>query len=214
MKSAVRAVLFDLDGTLLDTLPDLHACVNTVMAAHGYPAVSLEETREAIGNGARRLMERLLPKGAPLEERLAEFRSIYAENSCALTQVYDGARETCEELKRLGCRLGVITNKPHEATVRVIKRYFPSDIFDFVAGDSGDFPVKPDPSLARYAMLSLRVSPAETLFAGDGETDFLTAKNAGMRPLSVLWGYRTKEQLLAVGASEFVERFDEILRYI
>lgn len=210
----MKAVFFDLDGTLLDTLPDLFACVNSVLSAHGYPPVSFDKVRAAVGNGAKKLMERVLPTGSPLGEHLAEFRTLYAENSCDLTVPYDGAAETLAKLKSLGLKLAVITNKPHEATVKVMRKYFPEDMFDFIAGDSGDFPVKPDPSLARYAALTLRVSPAEVLFVGDGETDFLTAKNAGMRPLAALWGYRTRAQLAAVGAEEFAERFGDILKYV
>ncbi len=210
----MRAVFFDLDGTLLDTLPDLCACVNTILRKYGDREATLSEVRAAVGNGARKLMERVLPEGAPIEARLSEFRSIYAENSCVNTQVYEGARECLSALRQKGLKLAVITNKPHEATVKVLKKFFSQDMFDFIAGDSGDFPVKPDPALTRYAALTLRVSPAETLFVGDGETDLLTAKNAGMCPLSALWGYRTKEQLFAAGAREFAERFEDILKYV
>ncbi len=210
----MHAVFFDLDGTLLDTLPDLHVCVNMILKRYGYAEAGYDEVRAAVGNGARKLWERLLPQGAPLERCLSEFRALYAEHSCERTVPYDGAEETLTCLKEKGLKLAVVTNKPHEATVKVIGKYFRADMFDFVAGDSGDFPVKPDPSLARYAALTLRVSPADCLFVGDGETDFLTAKNAGMRPLSALWGYRTEEVLRAAGAREFVTRFEEILKYV
>ena len=209
----MKAVFFDLDGTLLDTLPDLEVAVNTILMRHGFPLASKEKMRCSVGNGAKKLMERVLPEGAFSEELLSEFRAFYAENGCDLTRPFEGEAETLLALKARGCKLAVITNKPHEATVKVIRAFFP-DIFDFVAGDSGDFPVKPDPSLTRYAALTLRVSPAETLFVGDGETDFLTAKNAGMRPLSVLWGYRSREELFSAGAREFAERFEDVLNYV
>lgn len=208
----MEAVFFDLDGTLLDTLPDIRAAVNAVFEKYGFPAVSREQTCAAVGSGARVLMERLLPAGAPLGECLADFREYYAMHSCADTRPFAGVKETLAALKGR-VKLAVVTNKPHEATVRVIEKFF-GDTFDFVAGDSGDFPVKPDPALTRYAALTLRVAPKNCLFVGDGETDYLTAKHAGMRPLAALWGYRTREQLEAVGAREFVGSIEEVIDFI
>lgn len=211
----VRAALFDLDGTLLDTLPDIHACVTEMCDTFGYPRITIDRTRAYIGEGARRLVERALPQGAEnVEECFAFFKERYGESSHALTRLYDGEMECLYALKERGVRLAVVTNKPQRATETSLARFFPADMFDFAGGDSGMFPCKPDPSLARYAALTLRVAPRDCLFIGDGEPDALTARNAGMRGVSALWGYRTREQLEAAGAREFVSDFAELRKFV
>ena len=204
------AIFFDLDGTLLDTLPDIHANLNDTLQHFGYPLVDLERTRAYIGDGARRLVERALPAGAEnLDACLAYFRENYGKCGNVLTQPYEGALAFLARARAAGFRLAVITNKPQAATVRAVEQFFP-DTFDFVAGDSGAFPVKPDPALTRYAALTLRVAPRECCFVGDGETDVLTAKNAGMRGVAALWGYRSKEQLSGAGARLFAGSFEAL----
>ena len=205
----VKAIFFDLDGTLLDTVPDIMGCLNFVLARYGYPLLTESDTRAFVGNGARRLVELSVPPWAPAEEILAEFRTRYAVCANAHTRIYEGAGECLANLKARGVKLAVITNKPHEATQRVVSQFFP-DLFDFVGGDSGSFPVKPDPALVRYAALTLRVSSAECLFVGDGETDVQTARNAKMRCVAALWGYRSRAQLEAAGAKLFASSFCEL----
>lgn len=202
----MKAVFFDLDGTLLDTAPDIRLCINASLGAKGFPPLTEEQTRRFVGNGARKLVERALPPGAPVEETLADFKARYGASANEHTCAYAGAEHCLCRLKEAGMLLAVVTNKPQRAAENVIGRFFPR-MFDFVAGDSGDFPVKPDPALTRYAAHLLRVAPKDCFFLGDGETDVLTAKNAGMRPVSALWGYRTREELFAAGAREFVSDF-------
>ena len=207
----LKAVLFDLDGTLLDTLPDIRASLNVTLQKFGYPEVTPEQARLYVGNGAKKLVERALPQGAPdLEEVYEDFRARYAQSDNSLTRLYEGEREVLSFLVGRGVKLAVITNKPQEATKKCVEQFFPRSLFSFVAGDSGLFPCKPDPALARYCALSLRVSPAECAFVGDGETDVLTAKNAGMTGIAVLWGYRSRERLEEAGANLFCGSFPEL----
>lgn len=204
----LKAVLFDLDGTLLDTLPDIRASLNVTLQKFGYAEITPEQARLYVGNGAKKLVERALPQGAPdAEEVYEDFRARYAESDNSLTRLYEGEREVLSFLAERGVKLAVITNKPQEATKKCVEQFFPRSLFSFTAGDSGLFPCKPDPALARYCALSLRVSPAECAFVGDGETDVLTAKNAGMTGIAVLWGYRSRERLKEAGATLFAENF-------
>ena len=210
----VKAVLFDLDGTLLDTLPDIQYVLNETLRKFDYPEITVEQTRAYIGEGAYRLVERALPANAEnMEEVFEYFKGVYASCNNEHTRPFDGVMDLLARLKAQGVKLAIITNKPQAATEECVKQFFPG-IFDFVAGDGGLFPCKPDPSLARYAALNLRVSPAECTFVGDGETDALTAKNAGMFGVSVLWGYRSKEQLEAVGAKRFASSFEELEKIV
>ena len=207
----LKAVFFDLDGTLLDTVPEICHTLNETLIKYGYPPLSEAQTAQYVGNGAQKLVERATPKGAPMSEVLMDFRARYATCANEHTRMYEGALECLAKLKERGLKLAVITNKPQEATVGVIEKFFPNT-FDFVGGDSGMFPCKPDPSLARYAALTLRVAPSECLFVGDGETDVVTAQNAHMRCIAALWGYRSREVLAAAGATEFAESFAELTK--
>ncbi len=204
----IKAVIFDLDGTLLDTLPDIRAHLNAALAQFGCPAVSSEEVRRFVGDGAKKLVERALPKDfRDADACYARFRAAFAESDNSRTRLFDGEEETLKALCGRGLKLAVVTNKPQDATEGCVRKFFPALPFSFVGGDSGTFPVKPDPSLARYAALSMRLPPAECAFVGDGETDVLTAKRAGMLGISVLWGYRSREQLEKAGATLFAENF-------
>lgn len=211
----MKAVFFDLDGTLLHTLPEIHAYVNEMLRAFSYPELSEMQVKTYVGDGARRLIERALPEKADNVDACYEyFKEKYAASAFERTSLFEGESEALETLKGRGLKIAVITNKPQNATVTCIQKFFPAGLFDFVGGDSGMFACKPDPSLTRYAALTMRVAPKECVFVGDGEADVLTAKNAGMRCVSVLWGYRSREQLAAVGAGEFVSSFQELVKIL
>ncbi len=204
----LKAVLFDLDGTLLDTVPDIRSCVNGMLARRGYPAISYAQTCAFVGDGAKMLIERALPKGADdLDACYEDFRTHFARIGNERTRLYPNEEEVLAALKARGLKLAVVTNKPQDAAENVLKQFFPAGYFDFIGGDTGMFPCKPDPSLARYAALTMRVAPAECAFVGDGEPDARVAKNAQMYGVSALWGYRTREQLSAAGAACFAENF-------
>lgn len=208
----MKAILFDLDGTLLDTIADIRESLNGMLRAFSYPELSLEQTRACIGDGARKLVERALPSGAEdVEACYRDFRKRYVASENLLTKPFDGAAEFLAYAKVQGVKLAVVTNKPHDVTVKCVEKFFP-ETFGFVGGDSGMFPCKPDPTLARFAALSMRVSPAECAFVGDGETDVKTAIAAEMRGVAALWGYRGKGRLEEAGATEFASDFNELRR--
>lgn len=207
----VKAVLFDLDGTLLDTLPDIKKTINETLRKFSYPEITLEQTKRYVGDGAYQLVERAMPADAPNKEACFEyFKETYAKSDNSETLLFEGEMQTLAYLAAAGVKLGVVTNKPQGATVAVCKQFFSEIPFSFIAGDSGDFPCKPDPTLALYAALRMQVAPADCVFVGDGETDAQTAIRAGMYGVSCLWGYRTEEQLRAAGATRFVHSFAEL----
>lgn len=211
----LKAVFFDLDGTLLNTIPDIQACLNASLEKFGYPSVDEAHTKAYVGDGARLLIERALPANCPDTDRVYEdFRARFAADPSERTHLYPDEADVLRALKARGLLLAVITNKPQDAAEAVLKRFFPAGTFDFVGGDTGMFPCKPDPSLARYAALKLRLPPAECAFVGDGEPDARVARNAGMQGISVLWGYRTREQLSAAGATLFAADFPSLQKIL
>lgn len=207
-------VIFDLDGTLLDTLADLAQACNWVCERHGWPAHPLEEYRYFVGNGAPKLLERVAPKGSVTPElakqTLEEFTGYYNAHKSDQTSVYDGMPQTLAGLKTAGLKLAVLSNKPDEAAGPVVERYYPG-VFDLVQGALPEYPTKPDPTLLRLLMERVGARPETTLFVGDSDVDIQTAKNGGLHSCGVLWGFRTRQELEAEGAEHIVERPEELI---
>lgn len=195
------AILFDLDGTLLDTLGDLHASTNAVLASFGYPERTIDEVRRFVGNGARRLIEQAVPagEGHRVDEVLAAFQTYYAAHCDILTRPYPGIPEL---LTRLGAQypLAVVSNKPDRAVKELASIYFPTL---YARGESTECPRKPAPDMVFAAMKALGAN--RCVYVGDSEVDVLTAKNAGVPCISVLWGFRDKGMLAEHGAEHFCD---------
>ena len=198
-----KGVLFDLDGTLADTFGDISNSANTLLTKKGYPTRSREELLSAISFGRREFIERILPEGTDeciVLEALADYSAYYGVHFMDTTQPYDGIIELLQALKQNGFHTAVVTNKAHPNAVQMIEHIFPKDLFDGVWGLS-TLPPKPDPSIAHLASQTLGFAPEECFFVGDSELDILTAKNAGMTPVGVSWGYRSVEILRHAGAT-------------
>ena len=205
------AILFDLDGTLLDTLQDLIDSTNATLAHFGYPLRTAEEVRQFVGNGARRLFELALPEGsspAAVEEALAWFKEYYPAHSQIKTKPYDGILEALEEIRK-EFPVAVVSNKPDVAAKPLCKTYF-GDIY--AQGESSACPRKPAPDMVFAAMKALGAESC--IYVGDSEVDVLTAKNAGVPCLSVLWGFRDKQILVEAGAEHFCENPKDLLKLL
>ena len=209
----LKAVLFDLDGTLLDTLPDLNACMNAALEQFGCSPITAEQTRRYVGDGGLLFATRALPES---ERQNAEY--FYKNVYCPIhvrcknehTKMFAGEEDCLRALKREGIKLAVVTNKSQEAADVLANTLLKPFGFDCVFGNRKGIPVKPDPTSAREVLRLFGVSPSEAVFVGDGETDVQTAKNAGLHSVSVLWGYRSKEELAAAGAERFAESFAQL----
>lgn len=195
-------ILFDLDGTLLNTLEDLTDSVNYTMALYGCPPRTMEEVREFIGNGAKKLIERSLPgkeTDPPVEEALAAYQAYYKTHSQIKTKPYDGIVEVLQQLQKT-YPIAIVSNKPDAATKILCKEFF-GDVY--ARGESTDCPRKPAPDMLQKAMEIIDVDTC--IYVGDSEPDVLTAKNLGVKCLSVLWGFRNQKELEAVGGKYFCD---------
>lgn len=211
-----HAVIFDLDGTLLNTLGDLRAATNHALEVRGLPPHSMEEIRQFIGNGIRLLICRAMPEGTPeaeIDAALDDFKAYYAAHIHDRTVPYDGIPQLLTALRKRGIKVAVLSNKIDSASQQLIDYFFPGKT-DVVFGEHVGVPRKPDPTSCRMVMQQLGVQPEQVLYVGDSGTDMQTAKNAGLYAVGVTWGFRSKEVLLKYGADVLVHRPEQILQIL
>lgn len=209
-----KAILFDMDGTLLDTLADMVSAVNHILSVHGWPLRTTEEVRAFVGNGARRLMERAMPPtvtGEDFEAVLAEYRDWYQAHNCVDTAPYAGIPAVLAALDAAGIKTVVVSNKPDATTKTLAARFFPG-LPAF--GQRDDVPPKPSPDLVFRALDTLGVAAADAVYVGDSEVDVATARNAGLPLAAVSWGFRGRQALAEAGAAVIVDTAAELLEVL
>lgn len=217
MKS-YQAILFDMDGTVLDTLRDLNAAVNRTMLQFGYAPQSLDDTRRFVGNGSRRLIERSVPAGTEpeqIETVLDWYLPYYNAHANDTTAPYAGILPLLRKLRAAGKKLAIVSNKPDRTVRELSSIHFPG-LLETAVGEDEAHGVrrKPAPDTLLAAAEKLGVAPGDCLYVGDSEVDVLTARRAGMDCASVLWGFRSREELLAAGASMLFSAPEELLAFI
>jgi phosphoglycolate phosphatase len=214
-----KCVIFDLDGTLADTLEDIAAAVNHALEARGFATLSLERYARIVGDGLRNLCRNALPPSARDDETVDAVRqealAYYREHPVDHAKPYPGIAELVAQLRgmssrRSGIRTAVLSNKPDSLTQMVIGKLFPPGSFDLVYGERPAFPRKPDPASTWDIITELDASPRETLFVGDSEIDLATATAAECSFLGVAWGFRGREALQAAGAGRIIDRPGEL----
>lgn len=213
-----KAVLFDLDGTLLDTLEDIARTVDKVLEKRHFPTHDLAAYRSFISDGIVMLITRSLPEDSrdenTVEACVEEFRKIYRRYWKQMTRPYDGIVETLEKLVKRQLKLAVLSNKPHDMTLKCVEEFFPNIPFDVVLGQSDDIPPKPDPTGAITIADSLGILSDQILFVGDSAADMKAAVAAEMLPVGVLWGFKTDEELKRNGADILIKHPSELLHMV
>ena len=208
-----QTYIFDLDGTLLNTLRDLASSTNYALRTHGMPERTVEEVRMFVGNGVKKLMERAIPDGLenPLfEETFSTFRSHYLHHNLDTTAPYPGIAQLLQQLHHKGKRIAIVSNKFYAATQELARHFFP-DTVEVAIGEREGIRKKPAPDTVLEAMRQMGVSVEGAVYIGDSDVDILTARNSGLPCISVLWGFRDRDFLLQHGATCLVNNPEEIL---
>ncbi len=211
-----KAVIFDLDGTILDTLEDLTASMNYALVSCGYPERSMWEIRSFVGNGIHMLIERAVPKGEPtvkIEKVFAVFNDHYTVHCADNTKPYEGVVEVILSLRKQGIKTAVVSNKADYAVQVLCKQYF-NGLFDIAVGEKQGVGKKPCPDSVNEVMHELKLDRAKAIYIGDSEVDIQTAKNAGIECICVDWGFRDKDYLISQGAAVTVTNSTELLKAI
>ena len=210
-------IIFDLDGTLADTMDDLKTAVNATLTKLGYDTRAKFELLNFINNGSRELIRRSLPTAVQTEDFIIDsahnlFFQEYEKCFCEKTSAFPGICEAVLELKKKKFKLGVLSNKPDQFVKVIVAKLFGEKTFDFVMGKS-DFPHKPDPSSALFVAKEMGVKPHKCSLVGDSDIDMKTAENAGMRSIGVQWGYRSTDVLLSAGADYIASSPTEMIEH-
>ncbi|MBQ4570763.1 MAG: HAD family hydrolase [Bacilli bacterium] len=210
-----KAVLFDLDGTILNTLDDLFYSTNYALEKYNLKKRTYEEIRCFVGNGVKVLIEKAVGENHQhlVDNVILEFKNHYKEHSLDHIKEYDGIKEVLIELKRKGLKLAVVTNKFNQAAQDIINKYF-NGIFDIVLGETKELNRKPHPDMCNYVLKELGINPSEALYVGDSDVDILTAKNAGLKCISCSWGFKTKDELISFEANIIIDIPTELLGYL
>ena len=215
----MKACIFDLDGTLTDTLESLAFSVKETLKEMGLPQITTDECRSFVGNGARYLMERALEAAGDrelsrIEEGMEVYGRIFDENCTYLVTPYEGITETLKQMKDKGIKLAVLSNKPHRQTKKVVERIFGEDVFDCVQGQKEGIARKPDPDGIYRLLEEMQAGREECLYVGDSEVDVETGRNAGVRMVGVSWGFRSREVLRAAGAGTIIDSPEELMQFV
>lgn len=211
-----KAVIFDLDGTLTDTLEDLYLSTNLALRSCGLPERELEEIRRFVGNGVKALIERAVPEGTDphvVEKCFDTFQSHYIIHCQDHTKLYPGIATLLTTLQVKGYRLAVVSNKIQEGVTELAQTFF-RGVVDVAIGEQAGIPRKPAPDMVHAALEQLGVGASEAIYVGDSDVDVQTAANAGLPCISVLWGFRSRNFLVAHGATLFAEEPHDILNFV
>ena len=215
----MKACIFDLDGTLTNTLESMTYSVNLTLKEMGLSQITKDQCRMFVGNGARVLIEESLkvsgdPKASRIEEGMKIYGRIFDQNCTYHVTLYEGIPEMLKALKDRGIHLAVLSNKPDRQTVKVVKEIFGDNIFDYAQGQKDGIRRKPEPDGVWYLMEQMQVSKEECLYIGDSEVDAATGRNAGLKTIGVLWGFRDRKTLETAGADDLIDRPDELLQFV
>jgi len=214
----IKAVIFDLDGTLLNTLDDLADSVNELLDKYNFPPHPVDNYKKFVGNGAEMLIKRSIPENSTdktdLKKITKELREIYTGRLIKKTKPYDGIYNMLDELHKKYVPLNILSNKPDKETNMLIDHFFKKYRFKFIMGASEKFAKKPDPSGALFISSGLNIKPESFAYLGDSDVDMQTANNAGMFPIGVLWGFRDKEELLSGNAQKLLSNPMELIDFL
>lgn len=215
----MKACIFDLDGTLTNTLESMTYSVNLTLKEMGLSQITKDQCRMFVGNGARVLIEESLkvsgdPEASRIEEGMEIYGRIFDLNCTYHVTPYEGILEMLRALKDREIHLAVLSNKPDRQTVKVVKEIFGDGIFDYAQGQKDGIRRKPEPDGVWYLMEQMQVSKEECLYIGDSEVDAATGKNAGLKTIGVLWGFRDRKTLETAGADHLIERPEELLQFV
>lgn len=215
----MKACIFDLDGTLTNTLESMTYSVNLTLEEMGLSKITKDQCRLFVGNGARVLMEKSLKAAGDtdasrIEEGMEIYGRIFDRNCTYHVTPYEGIPEMLKALKDKGIHLAVLSNKPDRQTVKVVKAIFGEELFDYAQGQKEGIRRKPEPDGVWYLMEQMHVSKEECLYIGDSEVDAATGRNAGLKTIGVLWGFRDRKTLETAGVDDLIDRPDELLQFV